>query len=1010
MNEKLLKATLYLFAVVVKEDGITEHERKKVLEFLNEQLNQNTVPQYTTYFDHTAQELLSQSDVDTENSIIQEICETINKELTNKQKTVLIKQIVELIMADETLSVREEQLVRKIGKNLKVPEDEINAMINFVTSVELLDFDSSKNIFVAGFDLPVELRKSKFIKREGLDGFMAFLYIPSGDSYFVKYVGNTELQLNGIPYPERRIRAFPTGSAIRSKKFDPVFYSDIIYHSIRRKISPISFEAKNISLKFPGGKLGLRNVNLSETAGNLVGLMGASGAGKSTLLNVLNGNQKPSEGNVIINGINLHTQPTLLEGVIGFVPQDDLLIEDLTVYQNLYFAAKLCFKDSSEKEIQSLVNLTLQNLGLLEIKNLKVGSPLEKTISGGQRKRLNIGLELLREPSVLFVDEPTSGLSSRDSENIMDLLKELTLKGKLIFVVIHQPSSDIFKMFDRLIILDVGGFQIYDGNPVQAVIYFKNEINLINKDESVCIECGNVNPEQIFNIIETKVLNEYGHPTRERKISPKQWNEIFKENYDSKEVSSVSQRPPSTLNVPGRLSQFNIFLTRDVLSKFANKQYLTINLLEAPILAFILAFIIRYFSDDANSTDGYLLAKNVNIPSYLFMSVIVALFMGLTVSAEEIIKDRKIKKREEFLNLNKASYLYSKIAILFSLSAFQTMIYVVIGNSILEIKDMGLQHWIVIFSSACFANMLGLNISSAFKSAVTIYILIPILLIPQLLLSGVVVKFDKLNPYISNEARVPIIGDIMASRWAFEAMMVTQFKDNKYESIFYNYDKAISDSKYKTVYYLPQLKTKLENAKNHVVSGGDRLDQDYINDLKLLRNELKSELSIVGESKFDRIGDLNPGVFNSEVYNATIEFINQLENYYDYTFTRSYEAKNDKIAEMTNDPDSRKQFENLRNNFHNEQVASIVTNASEPKRISEANGRLIRKIDPVFYTPAPPSFSLDFRTIFYAPVKYFAGSYWSTFWFNVTIIWIMSLVLFLTLYFDLLRKLVEWKR
>ncbi len=116
----------------------------------------------------------------------------------------------------------------------------------------------------------------------------------------------------------------------------------------------------------------------------------------------------------------------------------------------------------------------LNSIGLYEAKDLKVGSPLEKTISGGQRKRLNIALELIREPSVLFVDEPTSGLSSRDSENIMDLLKELALKGKVIFVVIHQPSSDIFKMFDKLLILDLGGRPIYYGNPVDGVLYFKS--------------------------------------------------------------------------------------------------------------------------------------------------------------------------------------------------------------------------------------------------------------------------------------------------------------------------------------------------------------------------------------------------------------------------------------------------------------------------------------------------------------------------------------------------------
>src|SRR3990170_7481876 len=182
---------------------------------------------------------------------------------------------------------------------------------------------------------------------------------------------------------------------------------------------------------------------------------------------------EPSQGHILVNGFDINTQKDKIHGVIGYVSQDDLLIEELTVYQNLYYNAKLCFATFTEEQIHKRVMEVLENLGLDQRKDLPVGNPLDKTISGGQRKRLNIALELIREPAVLFLDEPTSGLSSRDSENIMDLLKELASKGKLIFVIIHQPSSDIYKMFDKILILDVGGKPIYYGNPVEAVMYFK---------------------------------------------------------------------------------------------------------------------------------------------------------------------------------------------------------------------------------------------------------------------------------------------------------------------------------------------------------------------------------------------------------------------------------------------------------------------------------------------------------------------------------------------------------
>ena len=213
-----------------------------------------------------------------------------------------------------------------------------------------------------------------------------------------------------------------------------------------------------VTYRFKSGKNGLFKINFSEESGRLVGIMGSSGAGKSTLLNILNGSVNPTEGRVLINGIDIHKDEDKIRGLIGHVSQDDLLIEELSVYQNLYYNARLCFDNYSEELIAQTVNNMLHSLGLFEIKDIQVGTPLNKKISGGQRKRLNIALELIREPAILFLDEPTSGLSSRDSENILDLLKDLTLKGKLIFVVIHQPSSDIFKMFDNLLILDTGGY------------------------------------------------------------------------------------------------------------------------------------------------------------------------------------------------------------------------------------------------------------------------------------------------------------------------------------------------------------------------------------------------------------------------------------------------------------------------------------------------------------------------------------------------------------------------
>src|SRR5690606_10922669 len=254
--------------------------------------------------------------------------------------------------------------------------------------------------------------------------------------------------------------------------------------------------------------------------------------------------------------------------------------------------------------------------------------------------------------------------------------------------------------------------------------------------------------------------------------------------------------------------------------------------------------IVRYYDQNGGQ---YVFSKNLNIPAYLFMSVIVALFMGLTVSAEEIIRDRKILKREKFLHLSRSSYLCSKILILFGLSAVQTLSFVLIGNYVLEIHGMFLQHWFILFTTSCFANLLGLNISSGFNSAVTIYILIPLLLIPQLILSGVVVKFDKLNPRIGDVETVPLVGDLMASRWAFEAAMVSQFKDNRFEREYYMYDQVMAEADFKKIYLIPELKTKLQYALNRYRDEDPQVREQVEERLRVVKHEIERELVRIGE-------------------------------------------------------------------------------------------------------------------------------------------------------------------
>jgi len=734
----------------------------------------------------------------------------------------------------------------------------------------------------------------------------------------------------------------------------------------------------------------------------MVGIMGASGAGKSTLLSVLNGINPPFSGDVVINGVSIHSGKEEVKGLIGYVSQDDLLIEELTVFENLYFNAKLCFDNLTEEEIKAKVDVTLKNLGLYEIRDMKVGSPLNKKISGGQRKRLNISLELIREPAIMFLDEPTSGLSSRDSENILDLLKELALKGKLLFVVIHQPSSDIFKMFDRLIILDTGGHLIYNGNPIESIVYFKTRIHHANYNESECHVCGNVNPEQIFNIVEARVLDEYGQPTSTRKLSPKEWSEYYNNFLLGKEdrLDEGKGIPEINFKTPNRFNQLIVFVKRDILSKVADTQYLAITLLEAPILAFFLAFLIRYF--DASKSDAhYTFADNENLPVYIFMSVIVSIFMGLTVSAEEIIKDRKILKREAFLNLSWNSYLMSKVFVQFVISAIQALTFVIVGNSITGVRGMWFQYWLVLFSCWTSANIMGLIISDSFKAVATIYMWIPFLVIPQIILSGVMVKFEKLNPNIplTSPVSIPFYGEVITARWGYEALAVEQFKNNKYERQFYEIEKIQNQTQYYASFWCSDLINKID----FVINNPDKKEApEFKYNLHLIQNEIKKVGRMFPDSPFNYADYLTPDEITPEIISATRKYIEKikLDN---RRLSDNADAKKEALIKKAKAIDEQG-YEKLMQDYHNLKLQEFVSDKTTGKDWNkEYKGEFFQNVTPIFQDPSKKFI----KAHFYAPRKQIFGLYINTFVVNVIVLWIITILLYLALYFRLLKKLLD---
>lgn len=1016
MSEAILRALMQLFALIVDIDevqDISEKEKEIIHSFLSRQLNSELTEKYMRifedYLNEYHQQALGKNSTKKRKRAsltavrILSICEQINEELKTSQKVYVILQLVEYIAYGIEILETELEFLQTVASAFNLDEDEYQDILHFTIS-SLVEQPRKESILQINKEAKAEVKGVNHIRKKHFEGDLFILHISSINTFILRYRGRADLLLNGQFIQAGITYTFDHGSSIRGAKISPLYYTDVA--SVFSKTTDrtrLTFYAEHVEFRFKNSDNGIQDFNLNEESGRLIGIMGGSGVGKSTLLNVLNGNLEPAEGRILINGIDLYREKESLQGVIGFIPQDDLLLEDLSVRQNLLFNARLCLDQHSEKEIDRIVDQVLHDLDLFEIRDLKVGKPLNKIISGGQRKRVNIGLELIREPAVLFVDEPTSGLSSVDSEMVMNLLHEQAFKGRLVFINIHQPSSNLYKMFDKIIFMDKGGYQIYYGNPSEAVVYFKTKSRHANAGEDQCPKCGNVDADQVLQIIEAKIVNEYGKPSRNRKVSPAEWYRQFKE-YRGKEKQKVPKKeelPANSFNIPGRLKQIRIFFTRDILSKITNQQYVLITLLEAPILAMIMGIFTKYFSGTPGHPADYLFRNNENLPAFLLMSVVVFLFLGLTISSEEIIKDRKIMQRESFLNLSRGSYLHSKILIMFSISAFQALAYVLAGNLIFEIKGMMFPYWVILFSTSCFANLLGLNISAGLNSVITIYILVPFLLIPQILFSGVLVKYEKLHKNLANEEFVPLIGNMMTSRWAYEALSVEQYKKNRYEKYYFDLNQEISNSGYLHNYLIPELEIRLEKAERelHKKRPSGKLDEQ----IELLNKEvlkLSEKIPAPALPELPRSAE-----------NWTDSTIVQLETYLaeggHYFLGRVQKARNEKngLKQVLNEKlGGVLAYTAFRDAYENKSLSDMLLARHQIYKIVENKGQLVRKYQPIYMKPD----SELGRAHLYAPNKKLGNLEIDTLWFNMAMIWLMSLLLYISLYYDLLRKLLAF--
>jgi ABC-type multidrug transport system ATPase subunit/pSer/pThr/pTyr-binding forkhead associated (FHA) protein len=476
----------------------------------------------------------------------------------------------------------------------------------------------------------------------------------------------------------------------------------------------VAIRAERVVKQFDNGKIGLHECSFEIPSKSILAVMGPSGCGKSTLLKALNGDAPPSSGNVYISGLELNENYDYLKTQIGYVPQDDIVHRELTVEQSLYYAAKLRLDNTNEVFIKNKIDQVVNDLNIGHIRENLVGK-----ISGGQRKRVSIAVEILTDPLILFLDEPTSPLDPQTIEEFLEILRKLSDKGTTVIMVTHKPED--LNYMDTVIFMAEGGHKVFQGDTGSYLNYFK-------VDDTIKVYAQLAMPHA------SKWINSHkqNHPELSKKYAPTEKRNSHNANF---------------------FHQFWWLTIRYFNIKFNDRLNTLILVGQAPIIAGLICLIF----DDISMSVPFLLAVS-------------AVWFGTNNAAREIVGEGPIYKRERMFNQGIFAYMFSKITVLGTFAAMQSLLFTAIitinfSNSDPKWEDPILTFlWMLMVSVA--ASLMGLLLSALVTTTEKVMTLVPIALIPQIMLAGVVAKIT--SPLVE------VLSYFTLSRWGNEGFCNVQ--------------------------------------------------------------------------------------------------------------------------------------------------------------------------------------------------------------------------------------------
>lgn len=497
-----------------------------------------------------------------------------------------------------------------------------------------------------------------------------------------------------------------------------------------------------------GSAYRLREVSFALKTGQLVAIIGPSGAGKTTLLRVLTGALAPSAGVVLVHGDNLHIDPDRICLRLGYVPQDDIVHRELVLREALIFAAQLrVAPPETIMETEQRVRKVATTCGLHSHLHKRI-----RDLSGGERKRASIAVELLTSPGIMYFDEPTSGLDPALERTFMQLARQLANEGRVVAVTTHTTRS--IELCDLVLIMAPGGQMIYFGPP-----------------QHICQHFGVPDVADVYQLL--ALGPEAPTQLAQKFRASRTYQRYVLQPLLAAAVESHDTVSPPTLVPPW--TQAGVLLRRQLSLLLGDPVNTGILLLQAPLIAAIIALV---FPSDSFTSQSHLKHSS----AVIFMLVISGIWFGVANSAREIVKERAVYRRERVAGLDRSAYLISKLLPLAGLSGVQTLVLLLIVGAVMSWFDVGdgasvLTLWVLLWLAALSGAALGLVLSALARSTDQAVSLTPLVLLPQVVFSGIFSAIENGNEGLR------ALACCMSSNWCFGAAGQVASLNDKLNSI-----------------------------------------------------------------------------------------------------------------------------------------------------------------------------------------------------------------------------------